>query len=138
MNLIPIQIIDEGVLIPKSYLQNADAVDVVITEHYVLVKPKRQPTPELPLPTVVQAPPTPPQPARPRPVDSPRQDTVVQTPSTPPQPARPVRRNPLLAGVRSPNQAAVAGPEPMLEHEADQRFFTLVNMKPGRDFELLS
>ncbi len=41
MNLIPIQVTDEGVLIPKSYLNQANAVEVTVTEDYVLVKPKQ-------------------------------------------------------------------------------------------------
>ncbi|MFN8499713.1 MAG: hypothetical protein U0641_17810 [Anaerolineae bacterium] len=41
MNVVPIQVTDEGVLIPKSYLHDADDVEVVVEEDYVLVRPKR-------------------------------------------------------------------------------------------------
>ncbi len=41
MNVIPIQVTDEGVLIPKTYLREASEVEVIITEDYVLVRPKR-------------------------------------------------------------------------------------------------
>ncbi len=40
MELIPIQISAEGVLIPKAYLQDATEVEVQMTEHYVLIRPK--------------------------------------------------------------------------------------------------
>ncbi len=121
MNMIPIQVTDEGVLIPKTYLQNSDAVDVVITPNYVLVKPKRQPAPE----------PTPPATAQ-----------VLSVPTAPSapvaaQPNRAVRRNPLVGHATPGNPAVATAPEPMLEHEADQRYFTLVNLQPGRDFELM-
>lgn len=44
MNVIPIQVTDEGVLIPKQYLHDADEVEVVVEADYVLVKPKRPDT----------------------------------------------------------------------------------------------
>ena len=121
MNMIPIQVTDEGVLIPKTYLQNSDAVEVVITPNYVLVKPKRQSAPE----------PTPPATAQ--------VQSVPTEPSAPvaAQPNRAVRRNPLVGHAASSNPAVATAPEPMLEHEADQRYFTLVNLQPGRDFELM-
>jgi len=40
MDILPIQITEEGVLIPKIYLQEADEVEVFVTNTYVLVKPK--------------------------------------------------------------------------------------------------
>ena len=47
MSAIPIQVTDEGVLIPKVYLHNAGEVEVVMTDEYVLVRPK----PASPAPT---------------------------------------------------------------------------------------
>lgn len=44
MNLIPIQVTDDGVLIPKQYLHDADEVEVVVEADYVLVRPKRSDT----------------------------------------------------------------------------------------------
>ena len=40
MDILPIQITEEGVLIPKTYLNEADEVEVVVTDEYVFVKPK--------------------------------------------------------------------------------------------------
>lgn len=40
MNILPIQVLDEGVLIPKIYLQNTGEVEVVVTADYILIKPK--------------------------------------------------------------------------------------------------
>jgi hypothetical protein len=37
---MPIQVLDEGVLIPRIYLHNAGEVEVVITADYILIKPK--------------------------------------------------------------------------------------------------
>lgn len=42
-NILPIQVLDEGVLIPKVYLHNADEVEVVVTADYILIKPKTWP-----------------------------------------------------------------------------------------------
>ncbi len=47
MSVIPIQVTDEGVLIPKVYLHDAGEVEVVVTDEYVLVRPK----PASPAPT---------------------------------------------------------------------------------------
>ena len=40
MNVVPIQVTDEGVLIPKVYLHDAGEVEVVVSKDYVLVRPK--------------------------------------------------------------------------------------------------
>lgn len=40
MQLIPIQVTQEGVVIPKVYLQDAAEVEVVVEADYVLVRPK--------------------------------------------------------------------------------------------------
>jgi len=40
MAVIPIQVTDEGVLIPKVYLHDASQVEIVVTKEYVLVRPK--------------------------------------------------------------------------------------------------
>jgi len=121
MNIIPIQVTDEGVLIPKTYLQNSDAVDVVITPNYVLVKPRRQPAPES------------------TPMATPQVQPVPTAPNVPAtvQPSRSPRRNPLVGHAHPSNQGATAVSETVLEHEADQRYFKLVNLQPGRDFELV-
>jgi len=41
MNVFPIQVTDEGVLIPKVYLHDTNEVEVVVTNDYILVRPKR-------------------------------------------------------------------------------------------------
>ena len=38
--VIPIQVTQEGVIIPKTYLRDARDVDVVVTSEYVIVKPR--------------------------------------------------------------------------------------------------
>ena len=38
--ITPIQVLQEGVLIPKHYLENASEFEIVVTADYVLVKPK--------------------------------------------------------------------------------------------------
>ncbi|MBI3913363.1 MAG: hypothetical protein HY327_04150 [Chloroflexi bacterium] len=40
MSVIPIQVTSEGVLIPKTYLDDASEVEVVVGEDYVLVRPR--------------------------------------------------------------------------------------------------
>lgn len=40
MELIPIQVTEEGVVIPKTYLRGADDVEVIWSEDYILVRPK--------------------------------------------------------------------------------------------------
>lgn len=40
MTIIPIQVTDEGVLIPKTYLHNATEVEVEMTADYVIVRSK--------------------------------------------------------------------------------------------------
>ncbi len=44
MDVIPIQVTEEGVFIPKVYLHNAADVEVEVTAEYVIVRPKSQPT----------------------------------------------------------------------------------------------
>lgn len=41
MNVVPIQVTDDGVLIPKTYLHGADDVEVVVEDDYVLVRAKK-------------------------------------------------------------------------------------------------
>ncbi|HLB48669.1 MAG TPA: hypothetical protein VJL59_16805, partial [Anaerolineales bacterium] len=41
--VIPIQVTEEGVIIPKVYLQGAAEVEVEMTAEYVIVRPKSQP-----------------------------------------------------------------------------------------------
>ena len=43
MTIIPIQVTDEAVIIPKVYLHDAREVEVEITDEYVIVRPKSQP-----------------------------------------------------------------------------------------------
>jgi hypothetical protein len=43
MDIIPIQVTDEGVIIPRIYLHNAGEVEVVVTPDYILLKPKATP-----------------------------------------------------------------------------------------------
>lgn len=43
MELIPIQVTAEGVVIPKTYLQGASDVEVIWSEEYILVRPKTHP-----------------------------------------------------------------------------------------------
>ena len=127
MNIIPIQVTDEGVLIPKTYLGNAKEVDVVISGDYFLIKPRQQAMPQPPPAPVVEI--------------SPAQRTQVNQPpvSQPPvsqPPVSPPRRNPLLAGARSRNPQGAASAETRLENEADRRNFTLQTGKPGSEFDL--
>ncbi|MBI3241191.1 MAG: hypothetical protein HYZ49_02730 [Chloroflexi bacterium] len=48
MNVVPIQVTDEGVLIPKVYLHEAAEVEVEITAEYVIVRPKGRQAAESP------------------------------------------------------------------------------------------
>ena len=41
MNIIPIQVTDEGVLIPKTYFHNLDDIEIVKSAEYILVKTKK-------------------------------------------------------------------------------------------------
>ena len=50
MSVIPIQVTDEGVVIPKVYLHDADQVEIVVTDDYVLVRPKSPALDERPSP----------------------------------------------------------------------------------------
>lgn len=45
MNMIPIQVTDEGVLIPRTYLPGADDFELLTTSEYVLVRLRRQVVP---------------------------------------------------------------------------------------------
>lgn len=40
MNILPIQVVDGGVLIPLEYLQNAREFEVEMQDEYVIVRPK--------------------------------------------------------------------------------------------------
>jgi hypothetical protein len=40
MNVVPIQVTDEGVIIPRTYLREAAEVEVEVTAEYVIVRPK--------------------------------------------------------------------------------------------------
>ena len=42
MNVIPIQVTEEGVFIPKTYLHDAGEMEVEMTADYVIVRPKAQ------------------------------------------------------------------------------------------------
>ncbi len=44
MQTMTIQVTNEGVLIPKIYLHNATEVEVVMTDQYVIIKPKQTAT----------------------------------------------------------------------------------------------
>lgn len=122
MNIIPIQVTDEGVLIPKTYLGNAKEVDVVISGDYFLIKPRQSAKLQPPPMPVVEA-----SPARQPPVNQP---PVNQPPVNQP------RRNPLLANARSRNPEGATKAETFLENEADRRNFTLQTGKPGSEFDL--
>lgn len=41
MNIIPIQVTDEGVLIPRTYLPEAIDVELMTTSEYILVRAKK-------------------------------------------------------------------------------------------------
>jgi len=43
MNVIPIQVTEEGVLIPKTYLPGAGELEIIDGPEYVLVRPKAPP-----------------------------------------------------------------------------------------------
>lgn len=43
MEIVPIQVTEQGVLIPRVYLPNAEAVEAVLTAEYVLVRAKTEP-----------------------------------------------------------------------------------------------
>ncbi len=42
MNMLPIQITDKGVLIPREYVQSAGEIELVVMEEYVLVRSKNE------------------------------------------------------------------------------------------------
>jgi len=46
--MIPIQVTEEGVLIPKTYLRNADEIEVIVKADYILVRPHGRPKPDAP------------------------------------------------------------------------------------------
>src|SRR4051812_38243079 len=120
MNNIPIQVTNEGVLIPKTYLRNASEVEVVTTADYFLIKPKQPATVVMPpqpvaqAPQVVKLPATGAQPTAPKPVEAPQAVQPVA-----------VRRHPLLASGRPRNPKAAAEAANILENEADRRHFRL-------------
>ncbi|MFN8487234.1 MAG: hypothetical protein U0350_06550 [Caldilineaceae bacterium] len=58
MNLIPIQVMDEGVLIPRIYLGDTSEFEIVTTSDYILVKPKSQTLPKVEGMNGEQQPPT--------------------------------------------------------------------------------
>ena len=41
IEIAPIQVTDEGVLIPRQYLSDSDEFEIVLSETYVLVRPKK-------------------------------------------------------------------------------------------------
>ncbi len=41
MDVLPIQVTDAGVMIPRVYLQNADSFDVTVVDDYVIIKSRR-------------------------------------------------------------------------------------------------
>ena len=41
MNVLPIQITNAGVLIPKIYLDTSGEIELVVTEDFVVVRPKQ-------------------------------------------------------------------------------------------------
>jgi hypothetical protein len=43
METISLPVTDEGVLIPKTYLKNVQAIDVILHEGYVFLRPKIAP-----------------------------------------------------------------------------------------------
>jgi hypothetical protein len=48
MKTLPVQVTEEGVLIPKEYLQQADEFEVVIQNGDILVRPKQsEPLPDV-------------------------------------------------------------------------------------------
>ena len=131
MNNVPIQVTDEGVLIPKTYLRNASEVEVVKTGDYFLIKPKQlatvvpSPQPVTQAPTV-NLPASGAQPIATKPIIVP---TVAAQPSA-------ARRHPLLAAGRSRNPKAAAEAATILENEADRRNFTLQAGKQNKEFDL--
>lgn len=52
--VIPIQVTEEGVIIPKTYLRDASDVDVEVTPEYVIVKPREVPQSATPEPSQSQ------------------------------------------------------------------------------------
>ncbi len=52
--VIPIQVTQEGVIIPKTYLRDARDVDVVVTPDYVIVKPREETSSTAPAPSQSQ------------------------------------------------------------------------------------
>jgi antitoxin component of MazEF toxin-antitoxin module len=49
MKTLPVQVTEEGVLIPKEYLQQADEFEVVVQNGDILVRPKSQPKDDRPV-----------------------------------------------------------------------------------------
>ncbi|MCB0062761.1 MAG: hypothetical protein KDE19_11620 [Caldilineaceae bacterium] len=107
MNLIPIQVSEEGVLIPQAYLDYADEIEIVTTADYVLIKPK--------------------------PAAQPETDPVngVQ------QPATKRHRYRFIASGRTRNPNASVEAEEILASEIDRRHFTIVRLKHCPVFEIV-
>ncbi len=131
MNNVPIQVTNEGVLIPKTYLRNASEVEVVTTADYFLIKPKQVatigPAPQPVTQTLppVKLPATGAQPTAPKPAgESPAAQAVA------------ARRHPLLAAGRPRNPKAAAEAANILENEADRRNFRLQAGKQNKEFDL--
>jgi hypothetical protein len=40
MNIVPIQVTEEGILIPKTYLDMSGELELIITDNFVLLRPK--------------------------------------------------------------------------------------------------
>ncbi|MCX6049535.1 MAG: hypothetical protein NT075_30925 [Chloroflexi bacterium] len=136
MSNVPIQVTDEGVLIPKAYLRNASEVEVVATADYFLIKPKQPATIGAPPQTtatqtlpVLKLPATGAQPTAPKPPSTPVAAPPVAQPVA-------VRRHPLLATGRPRNPKAAAEAANILENEADRRHFRLQAGKQKKEFDL--
>lgn len=41
MTVTPIQVVDESVLIPRHYLPNAESFEFVLTQDYIIIRPKK-------------------------------------------------------------------------------------------------
>ena len=93
MKMIPIQVTDEGVFIPKSYLRETDNFELVIEDEYILVRP--QTTALL--------------------------ENRDQLSSSETAPSKPVRRFSFIGIGQTRNPKASVEAEEILQHEVDQR-----------------
>ena len=41
MSIAPIQVTDEGILIPKVYLDTSGEIELIVTEDFIIVRPKQ-------------------------------------------------------------------------------------------------